>query len=120
MQASLLAKKRAVLDLLSKLSSIIEQTIVLVDGNKKIPELNYPQMAVIQGDGLSASIAAASVIAKVFRDQLMTELSQAHPQYHWHKNKGYGSVTHRQAIVEHGLCDWHRKAFVRNLYMQEA
>ena len=83
---SLLAKKRAVLDLLLKLSSTIEETIILVDGNKKIPELNYHQIAVIQGDGLSASIAAASVIAKVFRDQLMNELAETHPQYHWHKS----------------------------------
>jgi ribonuclease HII len=115
LQASLLAKKRAILDLFSKLSSTIEETIILVDGNKTIPELNYYQMAVIQGDGLSASIAAASVIAKVHRDGLMKELSQMHPQYHWHLNKGYGSATHRRAIVEHGLCSLHRRTFVRNL-----
>jgi ribonuclease HII len=115
LQASLLAKKRAVLDLLSKISSTAERTIILVDGNKKIPELNYHQVTVIQGDGLSASIAAASVIAKVFRDQWMNELAQAHPQYHWHKNKGYGSATHRRAIVEQGLSVWHRQAFIRNI-----
>ena len=119
LHASLLAKKRAVLELLTKLSSTIEETVIIVDGNKKIPELNYFQMAVIQGDGLSAAIAAASVIAKVFRDQFMIELSEAHPQYHWHKNKGYASPTHRRAIIEQGLCIWHRQAFVRNLILQK-
>jgi ribonuclease HII len=116
LQASLLAKKRAVIDLLSKLSFTLKETIVLVDGNKKIPEFDYEQIAVIQGDGLSASIAAASVVAKVHRDQLMKELAEIHPQYNWHKNKGYGSATHRKAIVEQGATIWHRRLFIRNLY----
>lgn len=120
LQASLLAKKRAVLDLLAKCSLPSEVTMILVDGNKKLPALEFKQIAVIQGDGLSASIAAASVIAKVFRDQFMQELSAKHPHYNWHQNKGYGSVTHRRAIVEHGLCDWHRKDFVKNLLLQKA
>lgn len=117
LQAALLAKKRAVLDLLAKISSTVEDTIVLVDGNKEIPELKHYQLTVIQGDGLSASIAAASVIAKVFRDQFMDELSQLHPHYHWHKNKGYGSASHRRAIIEHGLSPWHRHAFIRSLVL---
>jgi len=115
LQASLLAKKRAVIDLLSKLSFALKETIILVDGNKKIPELSHSQIAVVQGDGLSASIAAASVVAKVHRDKLMQELAEIHPQYNWHKNKGYGSATHRKAILEQGATIWHRRLFIRNL-----
>jgi ribonuclease HII len=120
LQASLLAKKRAVNELLAKLSSTVEETIVLVDGNKKIPELTYNQLAVIQGDGLSASIAAASVVAKVHRDQWMAELAQAHPDYDWHSNKGYGSIRHRRAIVEKGLSPLHRRTFIKKIVLQEA
>lgn len=104
---------------MTKLSSAIEEIIVLVDGNKKIPGLKHFQREIIQGDGYSASIAAASVIAKVHRDQFMSELSQAHPQYFWHKNKGYGSQSHRKALAEHGISSWHRQVFIRNVDLPE-
>lgn len=110
LQAGLLAMKRAVLDLMAQLNGLSD-VLLLIDGNKKIPQFSYEQMCVIQGDSQSASIAAASVIAKVFRDELMAELSSLHPEYLWHKNKGYGSSAHRQAISVHGLSTHHRRSF---------
>jgi len=117
LQAGLLAMKRAVADLITKLTEA-ENIIVLVDGNKKIPQMSYKQMCLIQGDSRSASIAAASVIAKVFRDQVMEELSLSHPHYLWHRNKGYGSSRHRQAILAHGLSVHHRRSFTGNLVIE--
>lgn len=115
LQAGFLAMKRAINTVLATAQTQTKQMIVLVDGNKEIPQLDHRQMTIIQGDGLSASIAAASVIAKVCRDQLMSELSVTHPHYHWQKNKGYGSAVHRQAILKHGPCVWHRQKFIENL-----
>jgi ribonuclease HII len=110
--ASLLAMQRAVSEIIYKLSYSTKQIVVLVDGKAKIPKLNYPQKCIIKGDGLSASIAAASIIAKVHRDQMMINLAQEHPNYHWHSNKGYASRRHREAIVTYGINAWHRRAFV--------
>jgi ribonuclease HII len=112
LQAGLLAMKRSVADLMTKLLNRPENIIILVDGNKKIPNFDHEQICIIQGDSKSASIAAASVIAKVFRDEWMCQLSSEYPHYLWHSNKGYGSSAHRQAISEHGLCIWHRRSFV--------
>jgi len=106
LQASLLAMKRA-----RKKLELASPVVLLVDGNKKIPGLPDRQMTVVKGDSRSASIAAASVIAKVYRDALMRRLSESYPQYLWHENKGYGSGVHRQAIREHGLTPWHRRSF---------
>jgi ribonuclease HII len=111
LQAGLLAMKRAVFDLNSKLINRPKNVLLLVDGNKKIPDSHHQQLCIIQGDSQSASIAAASVVAKVFRDQWMDELALDHPHYLWHSNKGYGSPAHRKAIAEHGLCKWHRRSF---------
>lgn len=111
LQASLLAMRRAIDALLLSVESTPEQLLLLVDGNQKVKGLNLEQITVIQGDSHSASIAAASVIAKVYRDALMLELSQQHPAYSWHSNKGYGSKAHRAAIAEHGVTKWHRLSF---------
>jgi ribonuclease HII len=113
LQASLLAMKRAVADLAEKLNDTSE-LLLLIDGNKQIPNLNYKQITVVKGDALSASIAAASIIAKVHRDQIMVDLSKEHPEYNWHKNKGYGSKHHRQALETHGPSIWHRRSFNLN------
>lgn len=110
LQASLLAMRRALQKLAPQPDSLL-----LIDGQQKIPQIKHRQITVVQGDGLSASIAAASIIAKVYRDQLMHRLSEEHPQYLWHSNKGYGSADHRQAISEHGLSIWHRKSFCSGL-----
>ncbi len=83
---------------------------VLVDGNRD-PKLNYPIELVIKGDQLSLSIAAASIIAKVTRDQLMTELSVLHPQYGWDRNAGYGTSEHQRALATHGVTSHHRRSY---------
>ncbi len=111
LQASLLAMRRAINALLLSVDNTPEQLLLLVDGNQKVKGLDLEQITVIQGDSRSASIAAASVIAKVYRDALMLELSHKHPAYSWHSNKGYGSKAHRAAIAEHGVTKWHRLSF---------
>jgi len=113
-RASLTAMRRAVHRLLESLP-VNNNLLVIVDGHLKIPELDHSQMVVVKGDGLSASIAAASVIAKVQRDGFMSNLADSLPVYGWQRNKGYGSKTHRQAIVDHGVTSWHRKAFIARM-----
>lgn len=110
LNASFLAMRRAI----SKLR-ITKESLLLVDGKYKVPQCRHKQIAVVQGDGRSASIAAASVIAKVYRDALMCQLAHKHPEYFWHSNKGYGSADHRNAIAEYGMNKWHRKSFCRSL-----
>jgi ribonuclease HII len=112
-RASLAAMRRAVHRLLESLSA--SEALVIVDGHLKIPDLACRQITVVKGDGLSASIAAASVIAKVQRDGFMSSLADSLPAYGWQRNKGYGSKTHRQAIVDHGVTSWHRKVFVARM-----
>ena len=85
--------------------------LLLIDGNRFIAYNNIPHHCIIKGDGLYASIAAASVLAKTYRDNLMMKLSEEHPQYYWSKNKGYGTKQHRDAIEKYGLCEHHRKSF---------
>ena len=104
LQASLLAMKRAVLNL-----NIKPQTI-LVDGNK-LPDLEYNMYPIIKGDSKSISIAAASIIAKVYRDKLMQDLSLQYPGYHWEKNSGYGTKQHLLALDNLGVTPIHRKSF---------
>lgn len=83
---------------------------VLVDGNL-LPHLPVPAKALISGDALSVSVAAASIVAKVTRDRMMVDLDKLYPQYGFAKHKGYGTREHIQAIKEHGLCPIHRKSF---------
>lgn len=111
LKASLLAMKRAFEDLMSQIN-LEKPPVLLIDGKFKIPELKYSQKAVVKGDSKSASIAAASILAKVDRDELMINLSKEFPYYGWDKNKGYPTKVHIEAIEEHGLCDWHRKTFI--------
>lgn len=87
--------------------------IILVDGNMKFPDGRYK--SVIKGDAVSISIAAASIIAKVYRDDLMAKLSLEYPAYLWHKNSGYGTPEHIAALREWGVTEHHRKMFVRSL-----
>jgi len=84
---------------------------ILVDGNRFVPFGQTPHLCIVKGDGIYASIAAASVIAKTHRDAFMEELSEKHPEYHWHQNKGYPTKDHRRAILQHGPTDHHRKSF---------
>jgi ribonuclease HII len=85
--------------------------LLLIDGNRFTPFNNIPHHCIIKGDGLYASIAAASVLAKTYRDEYMLTLHQQYPQYGWHNNKGYGTAEHRKAIEKYGLCEHHRKSF---------
>ncbi len=105
LQASFLAMRRA----LKKLK--IAPDYILVDGNFKIPKLEKPQTAIIGGDGKVFCIAAASIIAKVSRDWLMSEIDKKYPQYEFAKHKGYGTKAHFAKIVEHGPCPLHRFSF---------
>ncbi|MBI2843390.1 MAG: ribonuclease HII [Armatimonadetes bacterium] len=84
---------------------------VLVDGSHPIPGLGADQLAVIDGDARSASVAAASIVAKVTRDCIMTELAKKFPGYGFEKHKGYGTEEHLRAIDERGVCSIHRRSF---------
>lgn len=113
LQASLLAMHRAV----EKLE--IDWKLVIVDGNKPIPQIdNDKQRTVIGGDARSASIAAASIIAKVTRDQIMYDYNEKYPLYEFHNNKGYATEHHRRCIEEHGMCRIHRRTFCEVLATQ--
>ncbi len=88
--------------------------LLLIDGNRFRNSCAIPHVCIIKGDGEYASIAAASILAKTYRDEYMLEIHQMFPQYHWNKNKGYGTADHLQAIAEYGICEHHRKSFNMN------
>ncbi|MGV3594267.1 MAG: ribonuclease HII [Sediminibacterium sp.] len=85
--------------------------LLLIDGNRFTPFKNISHHCIVKGDGIYASIAAASVLAKTHRDEYMLTLHQQYPQYGWRNNKGYGTAEHRKAIAQYGLCEHHRKSF---------
>ena len=105
LQASFLAMERAI----QQLPQAPEH--LLIDGNRWKSTLPYPYTCVIKGDGKFASIAAASILAKVYRDGLMEQLAHDFPHYGWEKNAGYPTKKHREGIQSHGSCSWHRKSF---------
>ena len=108
LQATFLAMRRAV----EKLE--LKADIVLVDGNRD-PILNLPTRTVVKGDATSASIAAASILAKVSRDRMLIEMDKEFPQYHFAKHKGYGTKDHYEQILNYGICPYHRKTFLKKL-----
>ncbi|MFN3666049.1 MAG: ribonuclease HII [Sediminibacterium sp.] len=85
--------------------------LLLIDGNRFIPYKKTPHQCIIKGDGKYSHIAAASILAKTYRDEYMLKLHEIHPEYGWDQNKGYGTATHRKAIEQFGLCVHHRKSF---------
>jgi len=89
----------------------LEPALILVDGNRFISWKNTKHACVVKGDGIYASIAAASILAKTYRDKFMQQLHEEFPHYNWAQNKGYGTAEHRRAIEQHGLRRYHRKSF---------
>lgn len=85
--------------------------LLLIDGNRFIPYKKTPHHCIVKGDGKYSSIAAASILAKTYRDEFMMQLHEQYPRYGWNKNKGYGTLEHRNAIEKYGLCEHHRKSF---------
>ena len=112
LNAAMLAMKRAVEGL------GLMPDLALIDGNK-LPDISCPAQYVIKGDATSASIAAASVLAKVARDRYMEELAQKYPQYGFEQHKGYGTKQHYAALEEFGVSDVHRRTFLKKLYDQK-
>jgi len=84
---------------------------LIVDGNYFIPYPGVPHRCIVKGDALFYSIAAASILAKTYRDDYMIKLAVECPQYHWEKNKGYPSAEHRNAIAKYGITPYHRQSF---------
>lgn len=105
LNASYLAMNRAV----DQLKNVPE--LLLIDGNRYKPHNDIPFECIIKGDGKYYSIAAASILAKTYRDEYMLDLAKQHPHYDWHTNVGYPTIAHREAIKIHGLTDFHRRSF---------
>ena len=109
LQATYLAMERAI----NQLS--VKPDFALIDGNRA-KDFGVPLETVVGGDGRSASIAAASVLAKVTRDDYMLKMAEAYPQYGFEVHKGYGTKAHYAALAEHGPCPIHRMTFLKKLY----
>ncbi len=105
LNASFLAMHRA-LDALK-----LRPEAVIVDGNRFKPYRNLPYTTIVKGDGKYLSIAAASILAKTYRDDYMNKLAEEYPQYDWRSNKGYPTKKHREAIREHGITPYHRRSY---------
>lgn len=85
--------------------------LILVDGNRFKSYRNIPHQCIIKGDGKFYAIAAASILAKTYRDEYMEKIAGEYPQYEWNINKGYPTIKHRKAVMEYGLSTYHRKSF---------
>ena len=109
LQATFLAMQRAMEQL------AVKPDLALVDGNRE-PDLGLPVKTVVKGDSLSANIAAASVLAKVTRDDLMIGLAETYPQYGFEIHKGYGTKAHYAALEQFGACPIHRQSFLKKFY----
>ena len=109
LQATFLAMQRA-LDQLT-----VKPDLALIDGNRE-KDFGIPVKTVVKGDSLSANIAAASILAKVTRDNLMVEMAANYPQYGFEIHKGYGTKAHYAALREHGACPIHRMSFLKKFY----
>lgn len=112
LQATFLAMQRAVNNLAYPIH------FILVDGNR-LPTFSFPAEPLIKGDGISASIAAASILAKVSRDHYMQEMAQKYPEYQFERHKGYGTKLHYEMLQKYGPCPLHRESFLKNLLIKE-
>ena len=104
LQASLLAMKKAILTM------PVQPDFLLVDGNQPVP-ISIPQQSLVKGESKSASIAAASIVAKVVRDEMMDQYHLQYPEYNFQKNRGYPTLEHRNTIKIYGPCAIHRQSF---------
>ncbi len=109
LQATYTAMERALAQL------TIKPDIALIDGNRA-KDFGLPVQTVVHGDSLSANIAAASILAKVTRDDVMLEMAESYPQYGFAVHKGYGTKAHYEALAQHGPCPIHRMTFLKKLY----
>lgn len=109
LQATFLAMERALAQLQ------VHPDLALIDGNRE-REFGVPVQTVVKGDSLSANIAAASVLAKVTRDNLMMEIAQQYPRYGFEIHKGYGTKAHYEALRQYGACPIHRRSFLKKFY----
>jgi len=105
LNASFLAMHRAIDQL------HIKPEFLIIDGNRFNKYQAMPHQCVIQGDGKYFSIAAASILAKTYRDDYMQQLAMQHPEYDWHTNKGYPTIKHRNMVIQHGFTPHHRRTF---------
>ena len=117
LNASLKAMNLACSDVIERVGK--ENVLTLVDGNKLIRDYIYPQNFVIKGDAKSASIAAASILAKVSRDRYMERLDEEFPNYSWRKNAGYLTADHLKAIDKFGLTKYHRPSFLKKHFEKQ-
>ena len=117
LNASLKAMNLACSDVIERVRK--ENVLTLVDGNKLIRDYIYPQNFVIKGDAKSASIAAASILAKVSRDRYMEKLDEEFPNYSWRKNAGYLTADHLKAIDKFGLTKYHRPSFLKKHFEKQ-
>lgn len=108
LNATFLAMKRAIASL------SVKPDLALIDGNQK-PHTDIEEVTVIKGDAKSTSIAAASVLAKVSRDRFMLEMAEKYPQYEFARHKGYGTKLHYEKIAQYGVCDIHRRTFLKKI-----
>lgn len=111
LNASLKAMRLACTSVAEKIGE--KDILTLIDGNKLIKNYSYPQEFVIKGDSKSASISAASILAKVTRDRYMEQLHEQYPMYNWKKNAGYLTSEHLSAIDKYGLSPYHRPSFLK-------
>jgi ribonuclease HII len=105
LNASFLAMHRAI----EKLH--IQPQFLIIDGNRFNKYRNVSHACIIKGDGKYFSIAAASILAKTYRDDYMQQIAAEHPEYHWHKNKGYPTIKHRETVMKIGYTPYHRRTF---------
>lgn len=109
LQATYIAMSKAVAGL------NLNPDMCLIDGNRKPPQIEIPCQTIVKGDGLSASIACASILAKVSRDRFMLELDKQYPQYNFAKHKGYGTQLHIDMLRQYGASPVHRKSFLKKI-----